>query len=57
MNKKGEFTIDLVFDRRTRLYRLAETGSVSSKAEETILGKRKATIKGDIVLEEVREAT
>jgi hypothetical protein len=57
MNKKGEFTIDLVFDRRTRLYCLAETGTVSSKAEETILGKRKATIKGDIVFEEVREAT
>ena len=57
MSKKGEFTINLVFDRRTRLYRLAETGTVGSKAEEPVLGKRKATIKGDIVFEEVREAT
>ena len=57
MSKKGEFTIDLVFDRRTRLYRLAESGTVSSKAEETVLGKRKANVKGDIVFEEVKEAT
>jgi hypothetical protein len=56
MSVKGEFTIDLVFDRRTRLYRLAESGAVSSKPEESVLGKRKAAIKGDVVFEDVREA-
>lgn len=57
MSKKGEFTIDLVFDRRTKLYRLAEGGTVSSKTEEPVLGKRKAAIKGDIVFEDFREVT
>ena len=57
MSKKGEFTIDLVFDRRTKLYRLAEGGTVSSKPEEPVLGKRKAPVKGEIVFEDVKEVT
>jgi len=57
MSKKGEFTIDLVFDRLSRLYRLAENQTVSSRAEEPILGKRKTNIKGDIVFEEIRETS
>ena len=56
MSKKGEFTIDLVFDRRSRLYRLAESGTASSKVEEGVLGKRKAPLKGTITIEETEEA-
>jgi len=56
MIKKGEFTIELVFDRRSRLYRLAESGAVSFKAEEPVLGKRRAPVKGTITLEDSVEA-
>jgi len=55
MSKKGEFTIDLVFDRRSKLYRLAESGTASSKLDEVVLGKRKAPPKGTIITDESEE--
>jgi hypothetical protein len=45
----------LVFDRQSRLYRLAESGAASSRTAEFALGKRKAPLKGEVVLEENRE--
>ena len=52
MGKKGEFTIDLIFDRQNKVYRLAESGTASSLYDETNLGKRKAAIRGEIVMED-----
>jgi hypothetical protein len=58
MGKKGEFTIDLIFDRQNKLYRLAESGTASSLCEDTNLGKRKAAIRGEVLIEdEIKEGT